>query len=1362
MSKGFKNSVIVVLLVTLMSTMVFFSPTTYVSADTSVGLCGENATWTWDSITGELKITGTGEIRNGGWVNTHPKSVVISEGITSIAAGTFADNYSITEIQLPVSLKTVGASAFGRCRSLTYIDLHVGITKIENSAFSGCTALEEISIPGSVNTLGDEVFNDCTALKKIYIPGSVTYIGDDAFRNCYALNEIDVNEGNKYYTDMNGILYNKDMNILLKFPSASAVEELNIPETVELVADGAIHHCYSLSKIVIPEGTSIYRGYDVTANLKDCPKLTSLGGIGSGESIEIGWTETIPEETFANCTTLEKIIIPEGIKKIEKNAFSNSNNLTSIKLPASVEVVENSLPRSEKLTSAGPTGSSADIEFGWTEKIPDNAFYGHSALTSVNLPKSISVIGKYAFYGCSKLEEIILPDSLTSMGENAFYKCTKLKSVTIPEGMNTISRSAFGESKNIESVVIPLGVKKINDYAFYGCTALTDVYYAGSESDWEYISVGYDNEPLLNATIHYDYIGDTSEVYGDFYCGKKHFSGKYGFYYKDSYFENASTIYNHNLATMSLCLAFCSYGTGDFANYDKNVKSVLNRCGFSNEYPYKAFDYNEEPTAHSVACAIGAKTINEDETLIAVAVRSGGYEAEWDSNLTVGKSSDHEGFDNSAEIVEDYIRSYIVENQIKGDIKIWITGFSRGAAVATQTAAKLNVNNNYEYPDRDGNYVNISYDKEDVYAYGFATPAGAHISSDPNGGDYSNIFNVIEYNDVVPLVAPAKWNFTRYGTTFILPYREGNDPATFNKYISKIKARMGSDYKVDDMSVTYAKGNMNFETATLGTYNREVVNTLARHIGSRENYCSKYDSMLSSTIGKLVSDKTNEIDFVDVIVELVGIVPWGNFLSGGIIATVPENAVSMVETHYNPEYYVSWMQLMDANYENSLPVVWGGKNYRNVVINGAADVNVYDSADTLVASIVDRVPQNVEGSTIFAGVNDSSNMTIYLPADSAYQVEISAAESGKVSYSVQEYNSESGDCTRVVNYSFVDMEANEKLTSVIDSFDGTELENGADSGSSVEYTLEKDSEEIKATADISGIDEIENRTYSITVDCDSSKGAVTGTGSYIEGTTVALTAENKPGYEFQGFYLNGLPVDDNDGNKYTYIFAAAGNEEYAAVYDKCSHGLWGEIVTDSQATLNDNGSAHRQCEVCGFIDPSTIYHPKTFKLSAASFTYNGNVRKPQVTVIDSKGNKISAKNYNITYAAGRKNVGTYKVTVKFKGDYAGTKTLSFKINPKGTSISTLTAAKKGFTAKWKKQTAKMASTRITGYEVRYSTYSSFKSYSTKLVKGYSVTSKKISGLKSNKTYYVKVRTYKTVNGQKYYSPWSTVKKVKTK
>ena len=165
------------------------------------------------------------------------------------------------------------------------------------------------------------------------------------------------------------------------------------------------------------------------------------------------------------------------------------------------------------------------------------------------------------------------------------------------------------------------------------------------------------------------------------------------------------------------------------------------------------------------------------------------------------------------------------------------------------------------------------------------------------------------------------------------------------------------------------------------------------------------------------------------------------------------------------------------------------------------------------------------------------------------------------------------------------------------------------------------------------------------------------------------------------------------------------------------------------------------------------------KLAATSYTYDGKVKNPTVTVKHTAGKTLkNGTDYTLTYATGRKNVGTYKVTVKFKGNYTGTKTASFVINPPKTSLTSVAAGSKRFTAKWTKK----ASTQVTGYEIQYATSSSFKSAKTVNVTSNKTTSKLVKSLKGNTRYYVRVRTYKTSGKTKYYSSWSTAKKVTTK
>ncbi len=195
-----------------------------------------------------------------------------------------------------------------------------------------------------------------------------------------------------------------------------------------------------------------------------------------------------------------------------------------------------------------------------------------------------------------------------------------------------------------------------------------------------------------------------------------------------------------------------------------------------------------------------------------------------------------------------------------------------------------------------------------------------------------------------------------------------------------------------------------------------------------------------------------------------------------------------------------------------------------------------------------------------------------------------------------------------------------------------------------------------------------------------------------------------------------------------------------------------------KATLNANGKIVKKCS-CGAVESTTaIAYPKTIGLTATDITYNGKTQTPAVRVTGSDGKAISASNYTVSYASGRKKIGRYAVTITFKNNYTGKITKTFNINPKGTKISKVKGAKKKATVTWKKQTK-----YTKGYQVQYSTSKNFKSgVKTKTVNGSKKTSLTLKKLKSKKTYYVRIRTFQKVSGGKCYSSWSSVKKVKVK
>ena len=253
----------------------------------------------------------------------------------------------------------------------------------------------------------------------------------------------------------------------------------------------------------------------------------------------------------------------------------------------------------------------------------------------------------------------------------------------------------------------------------------------------------------------------------------------------------------------------------------------------------------------------------------------------------------------------------------------------------------------------------------------------------------------------------------------------------------------------------------------------------------------------------------------------------------------------------------------------------------------------------------------------------------------------------------------------------------------------------------------------------------------------------------------AETENTKPSVISDELIVRTKYICADPGNNHTYSNNCDTNCNMCGAARKITHSYKNNVT---KATTSKNGKIVKKCSTCGSEKKTTtIYAAKTVKLSATSYTYNGKTIKPSVIIKDSKGKTISTSNYTVKYASGRKNVGKYKVTVTFKGNYSGTKTLYFTINPVKTSITKLTATKKALTVSISKK-----STQVTGYEIQYATNKKFTKAKTATVKSYKTTKVTLKKLTAKKTYYVRVRTYKTVNGKKYYSGWSTVKYKKTK
>lgn len=195
----------------------------------------------------------------------------------------------------------------------------------------------------------------------------------------------------------------------------------------------------------------------------------------------------------------------------------------------------------------------------------------------------------------------------------------------------------------------------------------------------------------------------------------------------------------------------------------------------------------------------------------------------------------------------------------------------------------------------------------------------------------------------------------------------------------------------------------------------------------------------------------------------------------------------------------------------------------------------------------------------------------------------------------------------------------------------------------------------------------------------------------------------------------------------------------------------------SKATLSADGALEGY--ICRGCNAKTVTKPiyKISKIQYSTCYYNNKNQHPNIKVYNSKGQYISPSNYSVSYPKKSKNVGQYYAKITFKGNYSGSKTICFTIAPSNTSLSKVSPFSKGFTVYWKKQ-----SSQISGYQVQYSEKSNFSKAKTVTVNKSSAVSLKLQKLSKNKKYYVRIRTFKKVGKNVYYSYWSSSKTVKTK
>ncbi len=473
------------------------------------GTCGEGLTWTLDTATGVLTISGEGAMEDD-FITGSPL---------------YDSQTEIVRLEVGEGVTSIGNYAFYRCTFLEQLTLPESLESIGNYAFKDCTALESVTLPAGLQNIGAYAFNGCSGLTKVEIGSCIRSIGRSAFGNCSALTSVYINATEGLVT-INGSSFDSHTDVIWAYVGGSCGSNLtwlldNSTGTLTISGEGDMTSYGwnnrsdrpNIRSVVVESGVTSICQYAFTS----CTSLTSITLPNS--------VQTIGYRAFYKCASLAEVTLPEGLQTIGSEAFFDCTGLKEVYIPKNMTwttgntISEGSLSDGD-LTTYEETAigvfrnctalTSVTIEEGVTV-IPYMTFYGCTSLTSITLPEGLQSIGERAFEGCTALKRITLPNSVQTIGYRAFYKCASLAEVTLPEGLQTIGSEAFFDCTGLKEVYIPKnmtwttgngdlttyeetatgvfrnctaltsvtieeGVTVIPDRTFYGCTSLTEIH----------------------------------------------------------------------------------------------------------------------------------------------------------------------------------------------------------------------------------------------------------------------------------------------------------------------------------------------------------------------------------------------------------------------------------------------------------------------------------------------------------------------------------------------------------------------------------------------------------------------------------------------------------------------------------------------------------------------------------------------------------------------------------------------------------------------------------------------------------------------------------------------------------------------
>lgn len=364
------------------------------------------------------RVTEIGNLAFSGKFNTVNKlSIVIPEGVTKIGYGAFDGCKSISSISLPNSLTYIGDGAFaeaiGGNDTPVSITIPSSVTKIGARAFKN-TNISSVSLPSGLQKIGDEAFYGCNELNGVTIGQNVNELGSNAFGGCAKLTNISVNSQNAKYTSENGVLYTKNKDKLVCYPSGKTATSFTVDTA-----------CLELSNYAFTNNASLQ-----TLNLNNVNTINSYAVI--------------------NCPVLATLNAP-------KTDFIYSAGVAATKLTDEAEdiVIGKVL---YKKTSAGETVVVGDN----IESISAYAFVGNNSVKKVVLGKNVESVCEYAFTGCSTLENIeaLNLDKVVHLGTGALDGCSENIGIKVPS--NNLGNYKTDEAKGWTGYADKITTKQVS------------------------------------------------------------------------------------------------------------------------------------------------------------------------------------------------------------------------------------------------------------------------------------------------------------------------------------------------------------------------------------------------------------------------------------------------------------------------------------------------------------------------------------------------------------------------------------------------------------------------------------------------------------------------------------------------------------------------------------------------------------------------------------------------------------------------------------------------------------------------------------------------------------------------------------